>query len=236
MDDFSAVLPRQDDAHKRGIELNELLSKYCDAAGDSLIKFVDYSSNFNLLTYFRYAETKDAEHPDCVHLSDNGNMRLQELLRVQVNRGLEELREKWTNDISVPEEQDWLSMRQGRFRMREPTRFKVTNYQPAKEAYENYIEIVRRQEQQLSNNNVLNNNVLNDTMMESHLDQQLKQTFPTMIIDTIKLSDKLFQTVAEESQCPICFQSTAESSYEAKKQISVKIQKYFSRQFPDAIS
>ena len=30
-------------------------------------------------------------------------------------------------------------MRQKRFKMKEPTRFKVTNYQPAAEAFQNYL-------------------------------------------------------------------------------------------------
>jgi len=71
---FSGILPRQDDAHHRGVEVNRLLSDYCESenSSDRLLLFVDFSQNFTKQICFRFAETRQSENPDPVHLSEHG--------------------------------------------------------------------------------------------------------------------------------------------------------------------
>ena len=121
------MLPRQDEANSRGVELNLKLSEEIESQEDERLAFVDYSASFHDPFFFRFKFTQKDEFPDPVHLSDEGVVRLQELIRVEIHR-----REQMVlkNSQSPLAEDEWNGMRQSTFNMREPTRFKVTNYAP----------------------------------------------------------------------------------------------------------
>ena len=61
---------------------------------------------------------------------------MKPICRVQFERTFCETKFDHSSDLS---EEAWKLMRQKRFKMKEPTRFKVTNYQPAAEAFQNYL-------------------------------------------------------------------------------------------------
>jgi len=124
---LSGVLPRQDEANSRGVELNEKLRDEIETQDDERLAFVDYSASFGNPFFFRFKSTRRDEFPDAVHLSEEGVVRLQELLRVEIHKR-EQIVLK--NSQSPLAEAEWNVMRQNTFKMREPTRFKVTNYAP----------------------------------------------------------------------------------------------------------
>ena len=103
--------------------------------------------------------------------------RFQELIRVQIQKSTIDLKSKWTSRENILSESDWLKMRNSRFKMREPVRFKITNYKPANDAFSALTQ--------------------ENDEKEFRLDLQLKKAFPNMNIDTIKLNDNTIEIVVE---------------------------------------
>jgi hypothetical protein len=134
------VLPRQDRDNRRGRHLNEKIESYCEKRNSRQIKFVNFSSSFvsKSRECYRYHATRDTDKPDKVHLSNYGVSRLQEVIKVQIQKSLIDINTLKLRGSKLTED-EWINRRMNRYKMREPTRFKITNYKPASEAYEKHI-------------------------------------------------------------------------------------------------
>lgn len=129
---FSGILPRLDDDHKRGLGINEKVKAMCQGT-DSKYKFIDLSDSFIKdgryidKTLFRYSE---GHRDDCVHLGDNGNILLQDMVGGLVNH-LSNIDHRF--DLAhLMNQTEWDNWREEEFgKFENIKRFRVTNWVPS---------------------------------------------------------------------------------------------------------
>jgi len=220
---MSGILPRKDRDDERGQRVNFDIQQYIQCQSVPLLKWVNFSEHFDKPWYFRYDFTQNDRYPDTVHLSDEGVIRFQELIRVQFERTFCETKFDHSSDLS---EEAWKLMRQKRFKMKEPTRFKVTNYQPAAEAFQNYLAQGNPSEppgpEELEEDieeTKLNQQELNEEVF----DLQAKKYLPSFRISAIQVGRMNYEALAEESENSFCFCATGRTALAAKENVVQKI-------------
>jgi len=144
----SAILPRLDPWKLGDLDrvnsINGELKRSVNNSYLKNLKFVDFSehfiSNWKIRKEcYRFFYERQLDEPDLCHLSDDGNVRLNETLKSYLAGTMHEMRSKWPRDAKIIGQREWEEFRRRTFRSRDNPRFKYTNYLPSQKSYDRYI-------------------------------------------------------------------------------------------------